>query len=81
MAKDKNGDITTIGRSGSDFSAAIFGAALKAKEIQVWKDVPAGSLGVISNQHFSSGVSVCLSDTVSVFYSGRIVYTYANAGE
>ena len=40
IAKDKTGDITTIGRSGSDFSAAIFGAALKAKEIQVWKDVP-----------------------------------------
>ena len=40
IAKDKNGDITTIGRSGSDFSAAIFGAALNCKEIQVWKDVP-----------------------------------------
>ena len=40
IAKDKNGDITTIGRSGSDFSAAIFGAALHVDEIQVWKDVP-----------------------------------------
>jgi aspartate kinase len=40
IAKDKAGDITTVGRSGSDFSAAIFGAALKAKEIQCWKDVP-----------------------------------------
>ena len=40
IAKDKNGDITTIGRSGSDFSAAIFGAALNCEEIQVWKDVP-----------------------------------------
>ncbi len=40
IGKDKNGDITTIGRSGSDFSAAIFGAALMADEIQVWKDVP-----------------------------------------
>ncbi|MGD0088946.1 MAG: aspartate kinase, partial [Planctomycetota bacterium] len=40
IAKDKNGDITTIGRSGSDFSAAVFGAALHADEIQVWKDVP-----------------------------------------
>jgi aspartate kinase len=40
IAKDKNGDITTIGRSGSDFSAAIFGAALSCEEIQVWKDVP-----------------------------------------
>jgi len=40
IGKDKNGDITTIGRSGSDFSAAIFGAGLHAEEIQVWKDVP-----------------------------------------
>jgi len=40
IGKDKNGDITTIGRSGSDFSAAIFGAGLHSEEIQVWKDVP-----------------------------------------
>ena len=40
IGKDKNGDITTIGRSGSDFSAAIFGAGLHVEEIQVWKDVP-----------------------------------------
>ncbi|MBN2419424.1 MAG: aspartate kinase [Deltaproteobacteria bacterium] len=40
IAKDKLGEFTTIGRSGSDFSAAIFGSAIGAKEIQVWKDVP-----------------------------------------
>jgi aspartate kinase len=40
IAKDKRGEITTIGRSGSDFSAAIFGASVGAGEIQVWKDVP-----------------------------------------
>ncbi|MBI3832680.1 MAG: aspartate kinase [Planctomycetes bacterium] len=40
IGKDKNGDITTIGRSGSDYTAAIFGAALGVDEIQVWKDVP-----------------------------------------
>ncbi|MCX7803893.1 MAG: aspartate kinase [Planctomycetota bacterium] len=44
IAKDKNGDITTIGRSGSDYTAAIFGAALGAEEIQVWKDV----LGILT---------------------------------
>ncbi|MCZ7644537.1 MAG: aspartate kinase [Planctomycetota bacterium] len=44
IAKDKNGDITTNGRSGSDFSASIFGAALEVEEVQVWKDVP----GVLS---------------------------------
>lgn len=30
---------TTIGRGGSDYSAAIFGAALEAYDIQIWTDV------------------------------------------
>lgn len=34
-----NGEMTTLGRGGSDYSAAIFGAALKASEIQIWTDV------------------------------------------
>ncbi len=33
------GVTTTIGRGGSDYSAAIFGAALGAEEIQIWTDV------------------------------------------
>ena len=39
LAKDGSGNITTLGRGGSDLSASILGAALKVKEIQVWKDV------------------------------------------
>jgi len=39
IAKDENGDITTLGRSGSDYSASIIGAAIDAKEIQIWTDV------------------------------------------
>lgn len=35
-----NGATTTLGRGGSDYSAAIFGAALDAEEIQIWTDVP-----------------------------------------
>jgi aspartate kinase len=34
-----SGVVTTIGRGGSDYSAAIFGAALDAEEIQIWTDV------------------------------------------
>lgn len=34
-----NGITTTIGRGGSDYSAAIFGAVLGAEEIQIWTDV------------------------------------------
>ena len=39
IAKDKKGIITTLGRGGSDLSATMIGAALKADEIQTWKDV------------------------------------------
>ncbi len=39
IGKNHKGEITTIGRSGSDYTAAIFGAALGAEEIQIWKDV------------------------------------------
>ena len=30
---------TTLGRGGSDYSAALFGAALGAREVQIWTDV------------------------------------------
>jgi len=33
------GVTTTLGRGGSDYSAAIFGAVLEAREIQIWTDV------------------------------------------
>jgi aspartate kinase len=35
----RTGITTTLGRGGSDYSAAIFGAALGAAEIQIWTDV------------------------------------------
>lgn len=35
---DKN-ETTTLGRGGSDYTAAIFGAALDAEEIEIWTDV------------------------------------------
>jgi len=34
------GETTTLGRGGSDFTAALAGAALGAREIQIWTDVP-----------------------------------------
>ncbi|MHC4253025.1 MAG: aspartate kinase [Planctomycetota bacterium] len=39
IGKNAAGEITTVGRQGSDFSAAYFGAALGAEEVQVWTDV------------------------------------------
>ena len=31
---------TTLGREGSDYSAAIFASCLQAEEVTIWKDVP-----------------------------------------
>ena len=39
VGKTKNGDITTLGRNGSDYSATIIGAAIDAQEIEIWSDV------------------------------------------
>lgn len=36
----QQGFTTTLGREGSDFSAAIFAYALDAQDVTIWKDVP-----------------------------------------
>jgi aspartate kinase len=35
----EQGETTTLGRGGSDYTAALIGAALSAREIQIWTDV------------------------------------------
>ena len=39
IAKNERGQITTLGRGGSDYTAAIIGAVMDADEIQIWTDV------------------------------------------
>ncbi|MBM4784012.1 MAG: bifunctional aspartate kinase/homoserine dehydrogenase I [Archangiaceae bacterium] len=39
VTRDRNGRITTLGRNGSDYSGAIFGALFDAEEIHIWTDV------------------------------------------
>ena len=38
LGRTRDGRTTTLGRGGSDFSAALIGAALDAREIQIWTD-------------------------------------------
>ena len=40
IASDPSGTTTTLGREGSDYSAAVFAYCLKAKKVSIWKDVP-----------------------------------------
>ena len=40
IASDSNNFSTTLGREGSDYTAAIFAYCLNAESVTIWKDVP-----------------------------------------
>jgi len=40
IGSDSNNFMTTLGREGSDYTAAIFAYCLNAKSVTIWKDVP-----------------------------------------
>src|SRR5258706_1066545 len=65
---------TTLGREGSDYTAAILGYALNAEEVVVWKDVP----GVLSAdpKYYSDAVKleeVSYHDAIELTYYGATV--------
>ncbi len=39
IGRSNDGFTTTLGRGGSDFSAAVFAELIRAKELQIWTDV------------------------------------------
>src|SRR3989344_538965 len=39
IAKNKDNQVTTLGRGGRDYTAAIIGSALNVDEIEIWTDV------------------------------------------
>ncbi len=39
ISRDKDSETTTLGRGGSDFTAALLGAALSASSVEIWTDV------------------------------------------
>ena len=39
ISRSETGEVTTLGRGGSDFTAAIVAAALEVKKLQIWTDV------------------------------------------
>ncbi len=40
IAKNIDGEITTLGRNGSDLTATLIGSAIDAEEIQIWRAIP-----------------------------------------
>ncbi|MCB0282978.1 MAG: aspartate kinase [Calditrichae bacterium] len=39
LGHDKDGSLTTLGRDGSDYTAALIGAGLNARQVEIWSDV------------------------------------------
>jgi len=72
-----NGEFsTTLGREGSDFSAAIFANFLDAEEVVVWKDVP-GYLNA-DPKYFKDTVKlnkISYTETIELaFYGAKIIH-------
>lgn len=40
IGSTESGMTTTLGRGGSDYTASLVGAAISAREVQIWTDVP-----------------------------------------
>ncbi|KQY50570.1 aspartate kinase [Lysobacter sp. Root494] len=57
VARNGNGAITTLGRNGSDYSAAIFAVLFDARELTIWTDVD----GVLSADPRLVPDAVCLA--------------------
>jgi len=65
---------TTLGREGSDFSAAIFASSLNAKKVVIWKDVE-GMLNA-DPKHYESTVkleNISYKEAVELAYYGASV--------
>ncbi len=74
IAKTKNGDISTLGREGSDYSASIFAYGINATDITIWKDVP-GLLNA-DPKYFKDAIkldNISYRETIELAYYGASV--------
>ncbi|AEH00629.1 aspartate kinase [Lacinutrix sp. 5H-3-7-4] len=76
LGSDSNNFTTTLGREGSDYTAAIFAYCLNAESVTIWKDVP----GVLNGdpRHFKN---TQLLNTISyteaielAFYGASVIH-------
>lgn len=76
ISSDLNGDITNLGRGGSDFTAAIVASALNASSLEIWTDVNGfltadpriiPSARVIERLSFAEAMELCN-------YGAKVIY-------
>ncbi len=74
IGRSVGGETTTLGREGSDYSAAIFGSLLGADSISIWKDV-VGVMNADPNKFSNAELIKELSynDAIELAYYGASV--------
>jgi aspartate kinase len=79
IASSASGATTTLGRNGSDYTAALVGAALSAEEVQIWTDVP-GVLSadphLVTNAHTVQRLSYAEAETLA-YFGAKVLYPKA----
>ena len=76
IGSDENNFTTTLGREGSDYTAAIFAYCLSAESVTIWKDVP----GVMNAdpRHFDNAIllnQISYREAIELaFYGASVIH-------
>ena len=76
IASDTNNFTTTLGREGSDYTAAIFAYCLNAESVTIWKDVPGvlnGDPRYFSNTQLLNTISYTEAIELA-FYGASVIH-------
>ena len=76
IGSDENNFTTTLGREGSDYTAAIFAYALNAESVTIWKDVPGvlnGNPRVFENTKLLNQISYTEAIELA-FYGASVIH-------
>lgn len=86
IGADDNGNVTTLSRGGSDYSASVLGAALDARRVEIWTDVD-GVMSADPNivpearhlSHLSYRAASALADAGADVLHPKTVFPLVNA--
>lgn len=70
ICSDEHGEISNLGRGGSDYSAALIGAAIQSEEVQIWTDIDGMHTGdprYVKNTHPISEMSFSQAAELAYF--------------
>jgi aspartate kinase len=78
IGKDKKGEITTLGRDGSDYTASFIGAALNVNEIQIWRNLPGimtADPAIVKNSRLVNNITLEEASEL-VHYANGVLHPY-----